>query len=188
MRARNAYLRTESTNGEIAATMGSAPPELEDGPPDGDAVALLEEPLRHRRLVHHRAVGRSEIGQNVTPWRPADLRVLPGGAGILEHDVGFAEPPDRHDVLVEREGLTASSVLDEREAAGAVGGGLCGGLIRRDALHLTGHRTVRSLHERGLAPELTAPERRVRLEAHLRRADELPAPLGRPVADELAEL
>src|SRR5436309_3277878 len=111
MSGRNTYLSTATTKGETVAITASAPPELEDGPPDRDAVAVLQRSLRHRRLVHHRAVGRSEIGQEVAVRGPADLGVLAGRPGVLEGDVGLPQPPDRHHVLVQRERLLRRAVL-----------------------------------------------------------------------------
>ena len=88
-------MRTESTNGEIAATMGSAPPELEDGPPDRDAVTLLERVLPDRLLVHLGAVGRAKVGQQELPIPSADLGMLPARRRVRHDDVGFGEPSDQ---------------------------------------------------------------------------------------------
>src|SRR5439155_19631874 len=48
-------------DGQRERRHGSAPPELQDGPSDRDAVTLLERVLSDRRLVHLRPVRRTQV-------------------------------------------------------------------------------------------------------------------------------
>src|ERR671931_1476548 len=77
-----------------------APPELEDRPPDRDAVPLLESLLPDHRSVHQRSVRGPQVGDDEVAVLAPDLRVPAAGPGVREHDVRLRQPSDDYPVTL----------------------------------------------------------------------------------------
>src|SRR5919108_5599295 len=81
---RRAIFRTVRTKGGTP----SAPPELEDRAADGYPVSLLQGVLRHGSLVHERAIGRSQVHEDVVVPVATNLSVPPAGTRVGQLHVG----------------------------------------------------------------------------------------------------
>src|SRR5919106_1572119 len=182
-RARNAAFSTSRTNGLTGSPSptppGSPAPELEHRSPDRDPVPFPELMLAgHRCVVHHRAVRRPEVREEIGPVAAPDLGVASGSAGIGEHHVAVGQAPNRHQVAVQRIAGRWPSALQQHQLDRP----------RAHRSHLGRGPGVRPLCERGLAAELALRQPPVGLELHLGGPDQLPPALAGPVADQLAEL
>jgi hypothetical protein len=96
------------------------------------------------------------------------------GAGVVDHDVALAEPADGQELLVDGDGSLGAVLVHTQLRPFR---GRCRRLDR-----------PLSLDERGLDPQIAAPERVVDEHLHLGWADEPPSALARVLEDDGLEL